>query len=271
MLRFLWRVELILIRLLKYLLLICLSIFVLEFNSYAATIILNSGITIKGKLITRTDEDVTIQDPETKELRIIKSVFIRDLILDPEEQQLQEKRKLKKIGIVDTDDPLYMLQPEVGLLPGISYPFGKLGTKLALGYGATAFFDLQMPMKPAMFEVRIGLSAGFMYHPTQATDVAPQLYIVPITVYAKFQTITKIGVRPYEKLGGGVTPIPGNGMSIDPTFLGMIGLGYINNNLPYLEFFIEAGVMMAFESIRGDFVTASIGIAYRFGAPVYKK
>ncbi|OHD63027.1 MAG: hypothetical protein A2176_09405 [Spirochaetes bacterium RBG_13_51_14] len=258
----------------KYLCLITFSIIFLQIGSYAASIVLTNGVTIKGKLVARTNEEITIQDPDTKQYRVIKAVFVRDLILDPDEQNIQEKKvkgKDLKLRTGDTGESnlLYILQPSVGALPGIAYPVGKLGSKLNLGYGAHAFCDLQMPMniKATFFKIRLGLSVGFMYHATKSTDASSSLSIIPIIAYTKFQFITDIGLRPYVKLGGGITPVFGGGSSFDPTLAAGLGLGYVNNKIPYLEFYFEAGMMMAFESVRGDFITASLGVAYRFGAP----
>ena len=91
--------------------------------------------------------------------------------------------------------------------------------------------------------------------------------MLPVIAYAKFLYNFGTGLRPYIKVGGGITPVMGGGTDIDPTVAVSLGLGYINPKIPYLEFFIEAGTMMVFESLRGDFITAKIGVAYRFGAP----
>ncbi len=116
--------------------------------------------------------------------------------------------------------------------------------------------------------IRFGLTAGFLYHGTTATDYASTLMHIPVNAYAKLQFMTKIGIRPYIKVGGGITPvISGPATDIAPSVIAGAGLGYSPNKIPYMEFFIEAGYMMVFESIRGDFITANIGVAYRFGAP----
>jgi hypothetical protein len=60
----------------------------------AATIGLKSGTSVKGKLISRTEDEVTIQDVQTRQLRSIKSVFIRDIVLDPGEEQPEKTVKV---------------------------------------------------------------------------------------------------------------------------------------------------------------------------------
>ena len=243
-------------------------------NSQAATIVLRSGVTVKGKLIDRTDDEITIQDPDTRQMRVIKSIFVRDLVLERDEQKLVEKLEKKKKGKDlklrggdDAGDLLKTLQPSIGIMPGIALPVGKLASKVQLGYGALLFADTGIPMKTEIFKVRFGLSVGFLYHPTKSTKASSSIMMIPVVAYTKLQFITPVGVRPYIKLGGGITPVMGGGTSIDPTAAAAFGLGYINNKIPYMEFFFEAGFMMAFEKVRGDFVTVNLGVAYRFGAP----
>jgi hypothetical protein len=258
---------------LKLTLLFLITSSISQINLEAATIILRSGLTVKGKLIDRSEEEISIQDPDSRQIRIIKTVFIRDLVLEPEEQKVKEKKKTgRDIKLLGTESEeagiLSIIQPTIGLMPGVAYPFGKLGKNLTLGYGANLFCDVGIPMKPEVFKVRPGLSVGFLYHQTKSSDYASSLMMLPITVYMKFQFITPVGVRPYIKIGGGITPVTSSGgNSFDPTVTAAVGLGYINDRIPFMEFFFEAGMMMAFEKQRGDFITANIGVAYRFGSP----
>lgn len=239
----------------------CITVLLLflAYNSaFAATIVLKNGATVKGKLIHRTDAELTLEDQVTKQLRLIKSDQVRTINLDPGEE---------KAGLsADASVILVNIRPAIGLLPGIAYPFGKVGKNLALGYGAMLYSDVQLPMKTQIFKIRLGLGVGFFYHPTMSTDYSPHLMIIPVVAHAKFQFITSVGLRPYIKVGGGITPVMATSdTSIDPTFTGGIGLGYVNEKIPYLEFFIEAGAMMLFEKQRGDFITANLGVAYVFG------
>ncbi len=248
-----------------------LGILFLSAYSYAATIVLRSGATVKGKLIDRTDEEITIQDPDTRQMRVIKAIFIRDLVLEPDEQKLVDKlekkkkkgKDLKLRGGDEEENLLSQIQPTIGLMPGIALPVGKIASKVQLGYGAFLFTDVGIPMKPEIFKVRFGLSVGFLYNPTKSTS----LMMIPVIAYTKLQFITAVGVRPYLKIGGGITPVMGGGSSMDPTLAVGVGLGYVHKTIPFMEFFLEAGMMMAFEQVRGDFMTVNLGFAYRFGAP----
>ena len=250
------------------------SFFIIINHIDAATIVLRSGVTVKGKLIDRTDDEITIQDPDTKQMRVIKTIFVRDLVLEKDEQKLVDKlekkkkgKDLKLRGTDEGEDLVKVIQPTIGLMPGIALPVGKLASKVQLGYGALLFTDVGIPMKPEIFKVRFGLSVGFLYHQTKSAKSSSSIMMLPVVAYTKLQFITAVGVRPYIKIGGGITPVMGGGTSIDPTFNAAFGIGYVNSKIPFMEFFFEAGMLMAFEKVRGDFITVNLGFAYRFGAP----
>ncbi|HOT46992.1 MAG TPA: hypothetical protein PLC28_19095 [Spirochaetota bacterium] len=240
----------------------------------AATIVLRSGVTVKGKLVDRTDEEITIQDPDTRQMRVIKSIFVRDLVLEADEQKLVEKLEKKKKGKDlklrggdEGEDLLKVLQPSIGIMPGIALPVGKIASKVQLGYGALLFCDTGIPMKTDMFKMRFGLSVGFLYHQTKSTKASSSIMMLPVVAYTKLQFVTPVGARPYIKLGGGITYAKGGPSAIEPTIAAAFGLGYVNNKIPFMEFFLEAGYMRTFEKLSSDFVTVNLGVAYRFGAP----
>jgi len=296
---------------LYFLVIAALVLFCYQINVHAATITLKSGVVVNGPLMDITDDSVTIKDPITNQPRNIKTVYIRDIVLDPSEKKIGEKHKQKEKEIeaikekeaqekaakekeakekearekaakekeakgkeiklmgTDTSNLLSQIDPELGLLPGIAYPFGKLGNAVNFGFGANLFSDVRVPIPQDVkgFQIRLGLSVGFLYHTTSRSDVSSTLMMLPITAYGKFLYNFDIGLRPYLKVGGGITPVMAGTTDMDPTAAFALGLGYINDKIPYLEFFVEAGMMMVFESVRGDFITANVGVAYRFGAP----
>lgn len=251
----------------KYFFIVIIFMLFYQLDLSAATIVLKSGATVKGALLDKTDEKITIQDPYTREVRTIKSDAVLSITLEANEQKLVDAKK-KSGGIFAGKNLLEQLEPTIGLLPGIAYPVGKMGSRIKIGYGFNAFADVAIPVKPGVFAIRFGLTAGFLYHSTSGTDYASTLMHIPVNAYMKFQFLTGIGLRPYIKLGGGIVPVlSGSSSDVPPAALAAVGLGYTNAKIPFMEFFIEAGYMMIFESIRGDFVTANIGVAYRFGAP----
>lgn len=254
--------------LLKY----CITALIIVFycmSSHAATVVLKSGATIKGKLIDRNDEQITLQDADTKQMRVIKSIFILNITLDLDEQKIdQKKQKQAQQAAVERKDILSVIQPEIGLLPGIALPVGRIADRIKIGGGFNVFSDVGMPGMPDIFKLRLGLSLGFYYHTTSGTDYASAIMHLPLNAYAKFQFIAPYGLKPYLKLGGGITPVmSGSATDVAPGFIAAVGLGYTHDKLPYLEFFFEAGFMMVFESIRGDYLTINLGAAYRFGVP----
>ncbi|MBN2160454.1 MAG: hypothetical protein JW807_13755 [Spirochaetes bacterium] len=244
-----------------------LIVLLLQFCAFAAQIVLKSGVTINGKLLGRTNEEITIYDPQTNQVRVIKSVFIRDIVLTADEQKITEKKAAKPGAITTPDNLIYILQPAVGLMPGIMLPVGKMADRINLGGGFFVFSDVGIPKMPDIFKLRLGLSFGFFYHTTKSTDYASSIMHLPLDAYAKFQFIAPYGLKPYIKLGGGITPVLAGGSSdMAPGFIGAVGLGYTHDKIPYMEFFFEAGFRMVFESIRGDYIAINVGAAYRFGA-----
>lgn len=233
----------------------------------AATIVLNGGATVKGKLIDKDEEKITIQDPYTKQLTQIKLVNILNITLDPDESKFLEDKK-KKGSVAARESMVMKLEPEIGILPGIAYPFGKIGSVVNFGYGANLFSDVRIPLKYKNFNIRLGLSVGFIFHGTTRADISANLIMLPITIYGKIGYAFDMGLRLYLKLGGGITPMMAKSMlDMDPTAAFGIGLGYVPPKAPFIEIFIEAGMMMLFEQVRGDFITANVGVAFRFGTP----
>jgi hypothetical protein len=251
----------------KFFLIITFLIIFSHLDLSAATIVLKNGATVKGALLDKNDEKITIQDPYTREVRTIRSDAIVSITLEANEQKIVDEKK-KTGNIFAGKNLLEQLEPTIGLMPGIAYPVGKMGSRIKIGFGGSAFADVAFPVMPGRFAIRLGLSAGCLYHSTSGTDYASSLMHIPVDAYMKLQVLTSIGVRPYVKIGGGIAPVLSGGSSDVPlAALAAVGLGYTNAKIPFMEFFIEAGYMMVFESIRGDFVTANIGVAYRFGAP----
>lgn len=254
------------IRITKGLIIVTILILLSTLKLSAATIILKNGATVKGALIDKTDDKVTIQDQWTRQLRSINSDAILSLTLEAGEQKIVDAKK-KKIMFVG-DNLLTSLQPTIGIMPGIAYPVGKMGSRIGIGFGFNAFADVAIPVVPDLMAIRFGLSVGYLYHGTSNTEYSSSIMHIPVNAYVKLQFLTSIGLRPYIKAGGGITPvISGSATDIAPSVVAAAGLGYSHAKIPYMEFFIEAGYTMVFESIRGDFVTAHIGVAYRFGAP----
>ena len=250
----------------KYLLFITILILFSYLDVSAATIVLKNGATVKGALLDKTDEKITIQDIYTKEVRVIRSDAILSITLEATDQKVVEEKK--KGNIFAGKNLLEQLEPTLGIMPGISLPIGKIGSKVKLGFGGNVFADVALPVMPGRLAIRFGLSVGCLYHTTSGTDYASSLLHLPVDAYMKIQILTSVGVRPYIKIGGGITPIMSGGTTdVPPSAIAAVGLGYSNAKIPYLEFFIEAGYRMVFESLRGDFVTANIGVAYRFGLP----
>ncbi len=244
--------------------------FFLTFSSTAtaATLILNTGAALKGKILEEKDDSVVFQNAENRQVLKIRLENIREVMLDPDEKKIADKSKKLKLLSEPETDIITNIQPTLGLMPGIAYPFGNIGKAVKFGYGAHLFTDFRIPMKFQNFQIRLGLAAGFIFHGTTRSDISANLMMFPITIYGKFMYAFDMGLRLYLKLGGGITPMMAKSMiDMDPTAAFGIGLGYVPPRAPFIEIFFEAGMMMLFEQVRGDFINANVGVAFRFGAP----
>ena len=243
----------------------------------AATIVLRSGVTVKGKLIDRTDDEITIQDPDTKQMRIIKTIFVRDLVLEPDEQKLAEKlekkkkkgKDLKLRGTDEGEDLLKVIQPTIGLMPGIAYPLGKVASKIRLGYGAHPVHrrghpheagDLQGPLRTFR---RLSLSPDQVSQIVIEHHDAPHNRLYETSIHLRRRGAALHQDRRRHHPGHeqrrqlhSIRPLPPH-----------LDWDMLTDKIPFMEFFLEAGMMMAFEKVRGDFITVNMGFAYRFGAP----
>jgi hypothetical protein len=66
------------------------GVLILTSSSFAATLILTNGAAVKGKLVNSTDAAITIRDSNTRQVRTIKKMFIREIVLDPDEKEMEK-------------------------------------------------------------------------------------------------------------------------------------------------------------------------------------
>lgn len=168
-----------------------------------------------------------------------------------------------------------MLQPKLGLYPGMVLPIGDLGQSLGIGFGATVFGDIRIPLNvPAWMALRGGLLIGFSFMGTKDSESDASIMMLPIIVFGKIIFPLDFGLRPYLSLGGGISMVilkgdPSNedlpdASSADGTLDIRFGAGYVHRSLPDIEFILDIGYMMAFETVTGNFLSVSLGVSYRF-------
>jgi hypothetical protein len=229
-----------------------LILIIFQQNSEAAVMLLKNGATIEGDIVSEDDIQVKIRSYRTRLVLTYKREQIKKIVFTEEEQKKRRKKSAQEYSIDD-----YQLR--IGLLPMVGFPIGDLAPVVDLGYGGNVDIDFLIPIKGKNINLGIGLTTGFHMYSTNEGN----MMMVPILLNFKFLYHTRLGIRPFVRISGGMTLTMLGGSSFDPTMYAGVGIGYINAKIPFLEFFVEGGYRMIFESIRGDFVNAQVGVAYR--------
>lgn len=165
------------------------------------------------------------------------------------------------------------IQPEVGARGSFITPFGKPQPFLGFGWGAALYFDLA-PYTYGVFSLRVGVTSEFMYFKHSTSSAAATLIIFPEYAHIRFSVQLENGFLIYPKIGCGISialldkkefglfDVSKN--SYDLTVVAGAGIGYNPPAVRNLVVFAEADYKMLFEKVEGHFVTASIGIAYKY-------
>ncbi|MBN2160456.1 MAG: hypothetical protein JW807_13765 [Spirochaetes bacterium] len=165
------------------------------------------------------------------------------------------------------------IQPEIGARGSFVMPFGKPEPFLGYGWGAALYFDL-VPYAYQVFSLRVGVTSEFMYFKHSTSSTAATLMIFPEYAHIKFSVQLDNGFLIYPKIGCGISialldkkeysffNVSKN--SYDLTAIAGLGIGYNPPAIRSLVVFAEADYKMLFEKVEGHFVTASIGIAYKY-------
>ena len=194
--------------------------------------------------------------------------YAKDEIKDEKNIKLQKEEKKDTSVSIASKTKL-----EIGAKGSFIVPFGDPAPFLGYGYGASLYFDLA-PYEYQVFSLRLGLSSEFMYFKHDTSSTSATLMVFPEYAHLKFAVQFPFGLLLYPKLGCGVSVallkkkeykiISVNKTSIDLTAVGGLGIGYNPPQVKNLVVFVEADYKMLFESVRGQFLSASLGIAYRF-------
>lgn len=234
-------------------------------NAFAAKVILKDGKVVEGPIIKVEEQSIKVQEYLTKRITEIKDWEILEVQYGPQEPKVTGNKYDKKPEPASVGS----IQPMLGLYANVGLPLGSIASKASIGFGGLIWLDIRMPLPEMTFNMYLGFTTGFLYYGTSSSQV-PSFMMIPALVHTKLlfnvEVPQKLWVRPYLKLAGGVTPVMGGGLtSIDPTFYGALGVGFIPAKLPKLELSLEVGAMMAFEKTTGIFMMVNVGVAYRFG------
>lgn len=202
-------------------------------------------------------------------LKNYKTFNWKNFDFDKLEEKKQEKQR-EKIEVESSFSALY--RPRVGFLAGTSIPFGDIGAALSPGVSVMLFNDYKIPIKKIDF--RGGLTAGYISYTSKVENFPADVSLIPFVAYGDISLRTEIGLIPYFRLGAGVTmasltdnssnAVKQDASSTDLTVLIGVGTGYINENLPYVEFCLDVSYLRFFEKVSGNFINASLGASYHF-------
>jgi hypothetical protein len=165
------------------------------------------------------------------------------------------------------------IRPELGAKFTFMAPFGAIAPNLGFGYGCALYFDLSA-VTVGIFSLRPGVTSEFIYFDHKSSSASVNLIMLPEYAHIRFLLQWDFGLFFYPKAGCGVTIgllkkseygiKKFNEMSVDLTVVGGLGIGYNPPKVKNLVVFAEANYMMMFETLNGQFVTASAGAAYKF-------
>ncbi|MBN1495847.1 MAG: hypothetical protein JXA07_03705 [Spirochaetes bacterium] len=201
---------------------------------------------------------------------IFSMVIIFFCLADPLDAKNEENIKLQD---TDSASVIEKIKPELGAKGSFIIPFGKPAPYLGYGYGAALYFDLT-PFKQGIFTLRMGISSEFMYFNHKTSAVSARLMIFPEYAHIRLAIRLENGFLAYLKLGGGIgiallnkteyqiTKI--DKIAFDPLIAAGLGIGYNPPKVKNLVVFVEGDYKMIFESVSGQFVSASLGVGYQF-------
>jgi len=129
------------------------------------------------------------------------------------------------------------------------------------------------------FKLRGGLLIGYTRFSSSITDSSAKINMLPILAYADISYPLQKGIRPFVRLGSGGTIVSlkdksgavTDTSSFDYSILIGAGAGYTLKSIPYIEFLFNAGYLIAFEQVNGNFMNVTLGASYHFYTSGEKK
>lgn len=163
-------------------------------------------------------------------------------------------------------------QPRIGLLAGLTFPAGDVGSVMKAGFGGSVFVDISIPLSflsKSGLVLRSGVSLGYTSVGSENTSFDARVSIVPIVAYVDLGYPLKFGLVPSFRVGFGGSSVSlkdksggGNDLSsFDATL--QIGAAFAYKPFEQIEFLLNTGYAILFEEVNGNFFYLSLGAAYR--------
>lgn len=248
---------------------ICTLLIILTYTEflYADSIILKSGKTIQGKVISQDDKNLNFQEKDTGRTTTYKLIDIKTINKDKAEEQKEEE---KEPGFMDKYRPAFLL------MPGVSLPSGDIADVLDMGYGMIFGATFGLPMfRYEQLHIRVPLLAGYFAYSSADPEITATVSMIPVVAGIEAFYLVTPRFHLFAALNAGVsflsmekkTEAEGSiaESSIDPTFIVFAGVGYA---LYYnIEAFAAVSYLMAFEEVSGSFFNVNVGIGFTFYIP----
>jgi hypothetical protein len=155
-------------------------------SSSAATLVLKSGAVVKGKLVNTTDAAITIQDPSTRQIRSIKKVFIREIVLDPDEKEMAAKAGGTGLKGVSRSSAETIRHYTFALGAGGCKIIDGPGPGLNVGFGGGFIFQYNYLISG----LGLDLHASYFYNPDKEY-AASNVTILPVVISPQFRFHTR--------------------------------------------------------------------------------
>jgi hypothetical protein len=159
-----------------------------------------------------------------------------------------------------------------------------------MGTGVSAVFSANVTPLISVaalqaFQSRLGLNLGFVSFPSKISgpDFTATTTHMPIILFyeptREFSLSPAFAVRPFARIGGGMTRVTASTTRLDPatgenvslsassmdgTMLLALGSGFNFTKLPFMEFSLQASYYKVFESLSANFLYYSLGVHYKF-------
>lgn len=187
---------------------------------------------------------------------------------------IRSREDILKQGIITHREPSFfeVWEFEMGFHFNPILPTGDLAKFLDMGYGGSFFATIDLPW---INNSRFGVSAGFGTMKSSVSYFNATVTMMPVMAFYEFNYIFRNNLRPYIRIGGGLTFASFQGKSLadtesssvssfDPTLDFGVGLGYRIRRLPGLELVLYLNYFTAFENNAGNFIMISFGTNFIF-------
>jgi len=232
---------------------------------------------VTGKIASQSAIEVSLLNKDTGKIvkirrkDIVKIELAADILAERE-----KRRKLKEAGWFNIGKFVDKYHPRAGLLGGLVVPVGDLSSVMAPGFGVDIFGDALLPFDIIRgLELRTGFAFGFdrLASAQSGYSATLTMFTVSANCEASYQagTLKDLGIRPYVSIGfGGVyNSLSGEGdvktnSSFDFSVPVHAGGGYVFKKIPKVEFILDIGYLVSFETVTGMFLSVKAGAVYHF-------